>query len=77
MTTAILIYTAVSLIIGGAAASYEIWHRPLMLDRADGRGKFPSPKMKTGEVISFGLLVTLFWPLLAVAMFADVWSNSR
>ena len=74
MTTAILVYAALSLLVGGAAVTYEIWHRPLMLDRADGRGKFPSPKMSAGEVISFGLIVALFWPLLVVALLADLLS---
>jgi len=45
MTVAILIYVIVSLAIGGACATYEVWSRPTMLDRADGRGKHPSPKM--------------------------------
>ena len=66
MTVAILVYAAASLVIAGAAVTYEIWHRPMLLDRADGRGKFPSPKMSLGEVVFFGLFVALFWPFLAV-----------
>lgn len=71
MTLVFLVYVAVSLLVGGAAASYEIWHRPLMLDRADGRGKFPSPKMRPLEVIIFGLFVALIWPLLTVFMILE------
>ena len=77
MTVVIVVYVAASLVIAGAAATYEIWHRPMMLDRADGRGKFPSPKMGLGEVIFFGLFVALLWPLLAVAAIADAWGERR
>ena len=73
MTSAIIVYAALSLVIGAAAATYEIWHRPTMLDRADGRGKFPAPKMGLGEVIFFSLFAALFWPLLAFAMIVDAW----
>ena len=66
-----LVYAALSLVIGGLAATYEIWHRPLMLDRADGRGKFPSPKMQGSELIFFGVFVAVLWPILAVAMIFD------
>ena len=71
----ILVYIAGSLVIAGAAATYEIWHRPMLLDRADGRGKFPSPKMGPGELIFFGLFVALFWPLMAAAAVADARSK--
>jgi hypothetical protein len=77
VTVAILIYAALSLVIGGAAATYEIWHRPVMLDRADGSGKFLSPKMSPGELVFFGLFVAIFWPLFAVATIADAWSARR
>lgn len=73
MTSVILVYAVVSLLLGGAAMTYEIWHRPAVLDRADGRGTFPSPKMALGELIFFGMIVALCWPLLAGAMFAAVW----
>ena len=66
-----LLYTGLSLLIGGIAVTYEIWHRPLMLDRADGRGKFPSPKMQGSELIFFGVFVAALWPVLAVAMIFD------
>ena len=77
MTTAILIYAALSLLFGGAAVTYEIWHRPLMLDRADGRGKFPSPKMQGSELLFFGVFVALCWPVLAVVMILDTLSWQR
>lgn len=70
MIVAVVIYVDVSLLFGGAAMTYEIWHRPTMLDRADGRGTFPSPKMALGALIFFGMIVALCWPLLAVAMIA-------
>jgi len=46
-------------------------HRPLMLDRADGRGKFPSPKMQGSELIFLGVFVAVLWPVLAGAMIFD------
>lgn len=73
MTITIAVYAAVSLVLGGIAATYEIWHRPMLLDRADGRGKFASPKMGLGEVIFFGLFVALVWPLLVVLWIVDAW----
>jgi hypothetical protein len=75
MIVAAVIYVVVSLLIGGVAMTYEIWHRPAMLDRADGRGEFPSPKMALAELIFFGMCVALGWPLLAWAMIADVWGE--
>jgi hypothetical protein len=63
-----LIYAIVSVLIGGAAVTYEIWHEPVMLDRADGSGKFPSPKMRGGELVFFAVLVILLWPLLGLVM---------
>lgn len=66
-----LIYTGLSLLIGGIAVTYEIWHKPLMLDHADGRGKFPSPKAQGSELIFLGLFVAVLWPVLAVAMIFD------
>lgn len=62
-----LIYVIVSVLIGGTAATYEIWHKPATLDRADGRGTFPSPKMTIGELVAFGLFVAVLWPLLLVS----------
>ena len=73
-TLTILIYAGLSLVIGGIAASYEIWHKPLMLDRANGRGKFPSPK---DNPIGVGLFVALLWPVLAVLAIGDAWSVRR
>lgn len=75
MTTAVLAYAVVSLVVGGGSVTYEIWHRPLMLDNADGRGKFPSPKMQGSELLFFGVFVALCWPVLAVVMFADARSE--
>ena len=77
VTSVLLGYAALSLVIAGTAATYEIWHRPMWLDRADGRGKFPSPRRRFGEVILFGLFVALLWPLLAVAAIADAWGGRR
>lgn len=77
MTTAIGVYAVLSLVIGGVAATYEIWHCPVLLDRADGRGEFPSPKMGLGEVIFFSLFAALFWPLLAAAAIADARGGRR
>jgi len=74
MTIVILVYAVVSLLIGGAAMTYEIWHRPAMLDRADARGTFPSPKMALGELIFFGMVVAACWPLLAGAAISTAWS---
>jgi len=73
-TLAILIYAGLSLVIGGIAASYEIWSKPTMLDRANGRGKFPSPK---GSPIGICLFVAILWPILAVRAIADAWSARR
>jgi len=67
----ILVYAGVGLVLGGAAASYEIWHRQAMLDRAGRREKFPSPKMGLGELIMFVLFVVLFWPILLVLLIFD------
>jgi len=73
--TIAILYAAMSLLIGGAAVTYEIWHRPVMLDRADGRGKFPSPKMQIGELIFFGLFVIVLWPYLGIALIVDARSE--
>ena len=77
VTLAIIVYVSLSLVIGGAAATYEIWHRPALLDHADGRGKFPSPRIGFGEAIFFSLFAALFWPLLAVAAIADALGGRR
>jgi len=63
-----LIFAIVSVLIGGVAVTYEIWHEPARLDRADGRGTFPSPKLRGGELVFFGLFVILLWPLLVLVM---------
>lgn len=70
-TTIAICYAALSLVIGGVTVTYEIWHKPLMLDRADGRGKFASPKMQWEELIFFGLFVIVLWPYLAIAIVLD------
>jgi hypothetical protein len=70
----VIAYAAASLLLGGLAAMYEIWHRPMMLDRADGRGKFPSPKMSAVEVVLF---VAVLWPILAVVATLDVMKARR
>lgn len=77
VTVAILVYAGMSLVVGAVAATYEIWHQPTMLDRADGRGKFPSPTMGLGEVIFFSLFAALFWPLLAAAAITDAWGARK
>jgi len=73
-TVAILIYAGLSLVVGGIAASYEIWSKPVMLDRANGRGKFRSPK---ASAIGICLFVTILWPILGVLVIADAWSARR
>ena len=77
VTVVIIVYAVLSLVIGGAAATYEIWHRPVLLDRADGRGKFPSPRIGFGEAIFFSLFAALFWPLLAAAAIVDAWGARK
>jgi len=64
VTTLWFICMGLSILIGGTAVMYEIWHRPLMLDRADWREKFPSPKMQGGELLFFGVFVAAgpCWP---------------
>lgn len=66
-----VLYAGVSLLIGGLAATYEIWHKPTMLDNADGRGKYPSPKIHGGELFFLALFVSLLWPLMVVWLIAD------
>ena len=56
MTIAVLAYAALSLVLGGIAATYEIWH-------------FPSPKV---SAVGIGLFVALFWPVLVVVLILDV-----
>lgn len=69
-----LIYIGLSFVLGGIAASYEIWHKPLMLDRSNGRGKFPSPK---DNPIFIALFTAIFWPVLIVCLIADAWSEKQ
>lgn len=71
MTILILVYAGVSLALGGAAMTVELWSPPTMLDRADGRGKFRSPAMKATELVVFGVFVALFWPILLIAALVD------
>jgi hypothetical protein len=65
-TAIVIIYAALGCLIAGVALTYEIWRRSVMLDRADGRGKFPVPKMRLGELVFFGLFVIVLWPYLAI-----------
>ena len=63
MTEPILIYTIVSLVLGGIAATITIWIGPDVLPRANGRGTFLSPKV---SAIGVGLFVTVLWPVLLI-----------
>ena len=74
MTTVLLIYTGLSLLIGGCAATYEIWSTPTLLDRADGRGKFASPK---SSAIGIGLFVAVVWPVVVLIAILDDWRERR
>lgn len=65
MTIAILIYVAVSLVLGGAAATIEIWSRPADLPCADGRGTFKAPPY---SALWMGLFVMVLWPILLIVM---------
>jgi hypothetical protein len=67
VTTAIIIYVTVSLVLGGLAATYEIWYRPADLPRADGKGTYPAPKV--GPIGMF-LFVATLWPILLIWAFA-------
>lgn len=71
------LYVGLSLVLGIAAVTYEIRHQPTMLDRADGRGKFPSPKMQSGELVLFGVFIATLWPILAIAALLDSRSASN
>ena len=73
----VIVYAALGCLIAGIAVTYEIWHRPAMLDRADGRGKFPSPKFGVLALIFFGLFVIVLWPYLAIAIVVDTRSIKR
>ena len=70
LSTIFLVYAALSLVIGGAAVTHEIWHEPAMLDRASG-GKHPSPKMQGSELVLLGAFVAIFWPVIGVAVLVD------
>ena len=72
--TVFLIYAGLSLMIGGCAATYEIWSPPTMLDRADGRGKFPSPK---SSAIGIGLFVAIVWPIVIIIAILDGWGSAH
>jgi hypothetical protein len=76
-STIVIGYAALGCLIAGIAVTYEIWHRPVMLDHADGRGQFPSPKMRLGELVFFGLFVIVLWPYLAIALVVDERSTQR
>jgi hypothetical protein len=62
---AIIVYIAVGLVLGGIAATIEIWDRPIDLERAVGRGTFKSPKYSSIGILVF---VAVCWPLLLIAM---------
>jgi hypothetical protein len=72
---AVLVYVVLSLLIAGIAVTYDLHSPPTMLDRADGRGKFPSPKSTLGELIGIGVFVALVWPLLFVVWIFDGWGK--
>lgn len=67
--TILILYAALSLLIGGCVLTYEIWDTRL------DRGKHPSPKMGTAELVFFGVFVVVLWPYLLVTMLVDVWSE--
>ena len=70
--TWILVYGVLSIAFGGVAATVESWDRPpTMLDRADGRGKFASPRSNLSDAILIGVFVMLLWPLLLIAALID------
>ena len=77
MTTILFLYAALSLVLGGCAATYEIWSTPTMLDRADGRGKFSSPKSTVSEALGIGLFVAVVWPVVVVIAIVDGWGARR
>lgn len=64
-------YVGLSLVLGGIAAMMDVWSPPTMLDRADGRGKFASPKMRGVELVLFSVFVALLWPVFAIVSFVD------
>lgn len=64
MKIAILIYVAVSLLLGAMVATFEVWSRPAELPRAEG-GTFPSPPH---GALAIGLFVTVFWPVLLIGV---------
>ena len=72
LTTIVLAYVGLSFAIGGVAATYELHSPPTMLDRADGRGKHPSPRATTGELIGIGLFAAIAWPVLLIVAIYDV-----
>jgi hypothetical protein len=71
VTIALIVYAAFSLIFGGIAATVELWTPPTMLDRADKRGKFESPRPRFGEALGIGLFCALLWPILATCALFD------
>ena len=71
MPETVLVYAGVGLLLGGVAAMVEIWSAPTMLDRADGRGKFPSPKPTVGDAIGICLFTAALWPILILLAIAD------
>lgn len=65
MLIALIVYIAVGLALGGAAAYVEFTDEPIDLERADGRGTFKNPKY---SALGIGLFVMVFWPLLLISV---------
>jgi len=70
MATAIgLGYAALSLVIGGMSATIVLW-KPGLFERESADRNFRLPKTLY-ELISFGLHMSLFWPLLVLMSIRD------
>ena len=72
-TTIKIVYAGLSLLIAGVVVTYDLHSPPTMLDRADGRGKHPSPKSSSSELIWLGVFVAIAWPVLLVVWIYDEW----
>lgn len=64
MTVEIIVYVALSLVLGGVAATITIWMNSDEIPRAAGQGTFTSPKL---TAIGIGLFVAVLWPLLLIS----------
>jgi hypothetical protein len=71
MTLAILIYVAVSFVLGGITATIEIWWQP----PGHGLTRYHPPKSTLSDAMLFGVFVMMFWPLLFGAMIIDEWTS--